>query len=162
MLFGSNRFRNQCFAITNEFITVSELSFMNMRYLTIDQMLEDIATFIKHLQSESEDEHNHIILWGSGTGASLATWAKIKYPQLVDAIWASSGVYSMLNISTNCEYYIEVRKRYCCYRSCALHQFAYNQQLFTILLSMDWRLAAQRIHVADFEFQTLLMSWISL
>lgn len=75
-----------------------------MRYLSVDQILEDIATFINHIQSESPEEHNHIILWGSGTGASLATWAKVKYPQLVDATWASSGTYSLLNISTSCEF----------------------------------------------------------
>lgn len=74
-----------------------------MRYLSIDQMLEDIATFINHLQLESEDEHNHIILWGSGTGASVATRAKVEYPHLVDAAWASSGYHSELNISTRCE-----------------------------------------------------------
>lgn len=75
-----------------------------MQYLAFDQMLEDIATFINHLQSESNDENNHIILWGSGTGASLASWAKVRYPQLVDATWASSGYHTMLNISTRCEF----------------------------------------------------------
>lgn len=81
-----------------------------MRYLSVDQMLEDIATFINHLQSESQDEHNHVILWGSGTGASLATWAKLAYPQLVDATWASSGFHSMLNISTRCEFIDKLEK----------------------------------------------------
>lgn len=65
-----------------------------LQFLTPEQSLEDLATFVATLHQRSED-NAQVILWGSGYGATLATWARKKYPHLIDAAWSSSGLYDM-------------------------------------------------------------------
>lgn len=65
-----------------------------MQFLTPEQILHDVAAFIEtiHIQHHSE---SRVILWGSGYGATLATWARKKYPHLIDGTWSSSGVFEI-------------------------------------------------------------------
>lgn len=56
-----------------------------MQYLTIEQSLADIATFIQFIQSEVGFD-SKVILFGSGYGATMATWARKKYPHLVSGV----------------------------------------------------------------------------
>lgn len=58
-----------------------------MQYLTVEQSLADIATFIHFLQSNPEIGSDvKVILWGSGYGGTMATWARKRYPHLVDGV----------------------------------------------------------------------------
>lgn len=36
-----------------------------------------------------------MILWGSGVGATLAAYARKRYPHHVDAVWSSSGTFNI-------------------------------------------------------------------
>lgn len=67
-------------------------SFENLKYLTVDQSIIDTAHLIETVKRDLETDAK-VILWGSGFGASLATWTRQKFPHLVDGVWSSSGVY---------------------------------------------------------------------
>lgn len=54
-----------------------------------------MATFIRALHLDHHSESSAVILWGSGHGASIATWARKKYPHLVDGAWSSSGIFEI-------------------------------------------------------------------
>lgn len=62
-------------------------SFENMEYLSVEQSLADIATFVRFVRAGATVGYfTKVILWGSGYGASMATWARKKYPGLIDAV----------------------------------------------------------------------------
>lgn len=63
--------------------------------MTPEQNLQDLATFIMYVRREYNTEASPVILWGSGYGATTATWALKKFPHLVHAAWASSGIFEM-------------------------------------------------------------------
>lgn len=64
-----------------------------MALLTVDQALADIAVFIRYVEVNFKKSNSAVILWGSGYGASLAAWARQRYPHLVTGSWASSGIF---------------------------------------------------------------------
>lgn len=68
-------------------------SFANLEYLTVDQSIIDTAHLIETVKRDLNASDAKVILWGTGFGASLATWTKQKFPHLVDGVWSSSGVY---------------------------------------------------------------------
>lgn len=55
-----------------------------MRYLTIEQTLADIATFIDYIRRSLDTPYAPVILWGSQFGATLAAFTRLKYPHLVN------------------------------------------------------------------------------
>lgn len=58
-----------------------------MQYLTVEQSLADIATFIRFIRTEPTVGYfTKVILWGSGYGGSIATYARKKYPGLIDGV----------------------------------------------------------------------------
>lgn len=67
----------------------SEFSWENMSYLTIEQILADIATFIDHVRSSLNSPLAPVILWGSQFGATLSAFTRLKYPHLVNG-WVTS------------------------------------------------------------------------
>ncbi|XP_037033398.1 dipeptidyl peptidase 2-like [Bradysia coprophila] len=74
----------------------SDASFENLELLTIEQTLADIAMFIRFIREYvGYDDYSTVILFGSGYGGSLAIWAKKRYPTLVTAGYASSGIVSL-------------------------------------------------------------------
>lgn len=78
------------------------LSFENLQWLTIEQTLGDIAEFITFIRNEHFGYNGgNVVLWGSGFGASLAGWARVRYPHLVDSVWASSGLFNLQLESTS-------------------------------------------------------------
>lgn len=66
-----------------------------MRFLTIEQILSDIATFIGQIRLEHAGNNNRIILWGTGYGGSAAAFARKRYPHLIDAVWSTSGIFEI-------------------------------------------------------------------
>lgn len=68
-------------------------SFDDLQYLTLEQSISDIATFIHTARQHIGNPNAKIILWGSGYGGTLATYTRQKYPHLVDVAWSSSGIY---------------------------------------------------------------------
>jgi len=69
-----------------------DTSVENLQWLNVHQAVADIAAFISFLKENYyEAQNSRIILWGRGYGGSLAAWARQKYPNLVDGVWASSA-----------------------------------------------------------------------
>ena len=63
----------------------------NLKYLTVQQALADIAYFIDSMNEELEVSHKWVIIGGSYPGA-MSAWFKSKYDTHVAASWSSSGV----------------------------------------------------------------------
>jgi serine protease 16 len=61
----------------------------NLRFLTTEQTLADLAHFIAALKSNNTDAR--VIVAGQGYGGNLAVWFRQKYPHLVDGVWSSRG-----------------------------------------------------------------------
>lgn len=68
-------------------------SLEELALLTVDQALADIAFFITTLRRDLDNTQGRVIVWGTGYGASLATFARKKFPHLVDGVFASSPLF---------------------------------------------------------------------
>lgn len=69
-----------------------DLSTENLRFLNTDQILADLAEFVKYLKQEVlKNENARVMVSGSEYGGSLATWFRVRYPHLADAAWSSSS-----------------------------------------------------------------------
>lgn len=63
-----------------------------MRYLSVDQALEDVAYFIKYQKATiSGLADSKVIVIGGSYSATMATWLREKYPHLIDVAYASSA-----------------------------------------------------------------------
>lgn len=69
---------------------IRNATFENLEFLTVEQSLADIATFVRFLRIVNQPYNPKVILWGSGYGGTIATWARKKYPHLVDAVRSSN------------------------------------------------------------------------
>ncbi|CRK95698.1 CLUMA_CG009156, isoform A [Clunio marinus] len=69
-----------------------DLSMENLRYLSIDQALADLAHFIIHVkETNPELADSGVFLVGASYSATMATWFMQKYPHLVVGAWSSSA-----------------------------------------------------------------------
>lgn len=66
-----------------------------MEYLTVEQSVADVAVFITEIRRAHGVTNNRIVLWGSRHGATIAAFARKRYPHLVDAVWSTSGVFEI-------------------------------------------------------------------
>jgi hypothetical protein len=67
----------------------SDASFENLRWLNVHQIVADIGRFANFMKRQYFDAP--IILWGRGRAGGLATWARQKYPNVIDGAWGSSA-----------------------------------------------------------------------
>lgn len=68
------------------------MSVENLRYLSSEQALADLAYFIKGMNKKYNlDENNKWIAFGGSYPGSLAAWLRYKYPHLVHAAISTSG-----------------------------------------------------------------------
>jgi hypothetical protein len=75
----------------------SDTTTPNLKYLSVDQALEDAATFTIAIMQELNLTGPWIVSGGSYS-AQLAAWARAKYPHLYYAAYASSApVYMQLD-----------------------------------------------------------------
>lgn len=63
----------------------------NLRYLSVDQALADLAYFIVEIKKEPGKENSPVVLVGGSYAATMVTWFKQKYPDLAVGAWASSA-----------------------------------------------------------------------
>lgn len=77
-------------------------------------MVADIAILVQEIREELNAPDSNVILWGSGFGATLATWARREFPDLIQGtnsqlqvvllhliynynfssgVWSSSGIF---------------------------------------------------------------------
>ncbi|CAF4627596.1 unnamed protein product [Rotaria sp. Silwood2] len=85
-----------------------DLSVDNLRYLTSEQALADLATFREYFNSKYQiSEQTKWISFGGSYPGSLSAWFRLKYPHLVHgAISASSPMTALTDFS---EYLVVVR-----------------------------------------------------
>ncbi|XP_035772901.1 putative serine protease K12H4.7 [Anopheles albimanus] len=75
-----------------ESLPTADLSVENLRLLNTEQILADLADFVLHLRrSVIGNPFAHVLVAGTGLGGGLATWFRVRYPHLTDAVWSSSG-----------------------------------------------------------------------
>ncbi|KAJ2486425.1 hypothetical protein EV174_001133 [Coemansia sp. RSA 2320] len=77
---------------------VSDMSGINMVYLTVENSLEDMANFVRSAQSFVQQavgvtisQDSKWVAVGGSYAANLATWMRLKYPELIHAAYASSA-----------------------------------------------------------------------
>lgn len=71
---------------------MEDLSVENLKFLSADQALADLAHFIVHVKSTTPALKNSgVILVGMSYSASMVTWFMQKYPHLANGAWASSA-----------------------------------------------------------------------
>lgn len=67
----------------------------NLRYLTVDQALADMANFIPYIKSKyipTGVKYAPVVLVGYQYGGGLVAWFRQKYPHLVAGVWSSSAM----------------------------------------------------------------------
>lgn len=83
----------------------SDLSTENLKYLTSQQALQDIANFIEFIRRKHNLFKNKWVIFGGSYSGSLAAWFRLKYPHLVvGAVASSAPIQAKLNFKE----YIEV------------------------------------------------------
>uniref|UniRef100_A0AAG5CU36 Prolylcarboxypeptidase n=1 Tax=Anopheles atroparvus TaxID=41427 RepID=A0AAG5CU36_ANOAO len=71
---------------------VEDYSTENLRFLRSEQVLFDLIEWIDFLRREVMNDPNaKVILHGFGYGGALASWARQKFPNIIDGAWASSA-----------------------------------------------------------------------
>lgn len=64
----------------------------NLKWLTVEQALGDLYTFVRHIKRiHPELSGSKIIMFGVSYSGSLVTWFKQKHPDLVAGVWSSSA-----------------------------------------------------------------------
>lgn len=66
-----------------------DVSFENLRWLTVHQAVADIGRFANFMRQRYNDAP--LILFGRDYGGNLAVWARQKYPNVIDGAFASSA-----------------------------------------------------------------------
>lgn len=77
-------------------LPTDDASFPSLSFLSAEQIVADIAVLIGAVRDELDAPDANVILWGTGYGASLATWARREYPDLVEGVWSSSGIFQQV------------------------------------------------------------------
>ncbi|GJQ77977.1 hypothetical protein Trydic_g2338 [Trypoxylus dichotomus] len=68
------------------------MSTENLKYLSLDQAIADVAYFIQYVKANIEGLANSkVVVIGGSYSASMATWIRFKYPHLVNVGYASSA-----------------------------------------------------------------------
>ncbi|KAJ1825392.1 hypothetical protein LPJ56_002696 [Coemansia sp. RSA 2599] len=76
-----------------------DLSGASLKFHTIDNVLEDFATFAQAAKTDPASvfpvdvsANSKIIFGGGSYSGAIAAWMRAKYPEIVDGAWASSAV----------------------------------------------------------------------
>lgn len=70
----------------------------NLRYLSSEQALADLAYFIRYARDKYQLYHNKLITFGGSYPGSLSAWFRVKYPHLVNgAVATSAPINAVLN-----------------------------------------------------------------
>lgn len=68
------------------------MSSENLKYLTVDQALADLANFVTQITADEKlNATGGVIVVGGSYSATMAAWFRQKYPHLVNGAWASSA-----------------------------------------------------------------------
>ncbi|KAH3761560.1 seminal fluid protein [Pelomyxa schiedti] len=95
---------------------VPDLSTANMKYLTVEQALEDAAYFQEWMMDTWNLTTNPWVITGGSYSGFLATAYRVRYPHLVMAAYSSSGV--VLPIVDYYQYFEVVDQDFSWYPNC--------------------------------------------
>lgn len=73
----------------------NDTSLQHLKYLNVEQALEDFANFVRFLKMQPKFKDSKIMVFGASYSGTLAVWFRQQYPHLVDAVWASSAVLNL-------------------------------------------------------------------
>lgn len=79
------------FISNNSYPISRTLTTQDLKYLTANQALADIAHFIGEIKKTLKYSNSPVILIGASYAGTLAVWFRQKYPHLVVGAWASSA-----------------------------------------------------------------------
>lgn len=68
-----------------------DYSTANFQLLSSDQAMADLAGFIKMIKKQKQYKHSKVVLFGCSYSATLSTWMKHDYPDMITAVYATSG-----------------------------------------------------------------------
>ena len=68
-----------------------DVSVESLKYLTTEQALSDLATFVTAMQEKHNLHDNKWVTFGGSYPGTLSAWFRLKYPHLVHAAVASSA-----------------------------------------------------------------------
>lgn len=75
------------------------LNSTTLRYLTVDQALEDLASFITHLrQTYCFNNTCSVLVVGGSYAGAFSSWFRLYYPHLANYSWSSSGPINIKKI----------------------------------------------------------------
>lgn len=69
----------------------SDVSVENLRFLTVEQALADLANFITQMKLQIRYANSKVFLVGGSYSATMAAWFRQLYPHLTVGAWASSA-----------------------------------------------------------------------
>lgn len=91
----------------------NDTSSRNLQYLSVDQALADLAYFIKTKKKDESRRNSTVIVFGGSYAGSVASWARLKYPHLIQGALASSApVLAKLDFNEYYEVVTESLRRY--------------------------------------------------
>lgn len=64
-------------------MSFSNATVESLRFLSAEQMVADIGVLVAAVRDELNAPNANVILWGTGYGASLATWARREFPDQI-------------------------------------------------------------------------------
>lgn len=81
----------------------------NLVYLTTDQAMADYAVFLRYYKTEVvKCEDCPVITFGGSYGGMLASWMRMKYPNIIDGAWAASAPILLFDDVTPEESYFQI------------------------------------------------------
>ena len=88
VLFAEHRYYGESMPFGNESFSSRE----NLAYFTADQAMADYANLVKHIKAtRAGAENSKVIVFGGSYGGMLASWMRMKYPNVFDGAIASSA-----------------------------------------------------------------------
>lgn len=76
-----------------------DLSTENLRYLTTEQALEDVALFITHINQKYEGQGHKWITWGGSYPGMVSAFSRLRFPHLIHgSVSSSSPVQAKINM----------------------------------------------------------------
>lgn len=87
----------------------------NLRYLTIQQALEDYAVIIRSLQQSLNIAGPNAVPWiavGGSYGGVLSAWMRFRYPQLIQGAIAASAPIKYLSPNVDYSYFAATSQDY--------------------------------------------------
>lgn len=69
----------------------------SLRFLSAEQKVYDIGELVDAIRDELNAANANVILWGTGYGASLATWARREFPDKIQGMQILKGKRNLMN-----------------------------------------------------------------